>query len=117
MSLKEQLKAAKGKKIHPVDMSKFKGFPETLYVKTMSGRDIIEYGEFVVRHKDKDEKYAMPLILVKTVCDESGELLFEENDLDTMLDDYDGQSLMALYQAALHANYFTEQSMDEVKKN
>lgn len=89
-----------------------------VYVRTMTGaeRDRWEIETVPARQKAKDHTNIRAMIAALTLCDEHGNLLFTQDDVEA-LGRKSAAALDRVVEAASKLNRFTDKDVEELEKN
>lgn len=112
MLSREAILSAEDIKIEKVDVPEWGGF---VYIKTMSGtaRDAFEAEMLNVKKEDRNIRAAMA---AHTVCDESGELLFSEQDI-VKLGKKSSAALDRILEVSQRLSGLSNDDVEELEKN
>lgn len=115
MNLRETALGAEDRKPVKVDVPEW-GI--TLYVRAMGGdeRDHLEISSMTDRKNGTLLSNIRAKLLVLTVCDENGELVFSRDDVEA-LGKKSAKALNRLYAVASVLNDFTKADINDLKKN
>jgi hypothetical protein len=85
--LREKIKQAKDRKIEKIPAGTYEGWDFDIYLRMVSGNDANEIGKVYSDSKAKDGEGAAnialtDLLLTRSLCDEDGLRLFEDNEVD-----------------------------------
>ena len=105
-------------KVEVVDVPEWGG---QVGIRIMSGKQRDEYETFMISKMDKknkvrDSKQARAMLLVLTLCDESGNPIFTEKDLDE-LNKKNSKVIENLFTKASDLNGLSPESVEEIEKN
>lgn len=92
-----------------------KEWGDKVYVKTMSGAER-EAFESEFEKSKQAKKNVLPTLLVYTVCDENGKLLFTLDDLNA-INQLSINSLLKVHAAALSVNQITKEDVEILEKS
>jgi hypothetical protein len=111
MSLtREQILAADDLPREAVDVPQWGG---KVYVRTMNG---LQRDGFETAVAGKGKVEILAILTVKTVCDEAGNLLFEEEDVPAILAK-NADPVLRIATVALRVNAINRTDVDELEKN
>ena len=89
----------------------------TVYLRTMNGFERDSYGRASWDYdNDKVNPNIQSMLLVRCICDEKGERIFVDNDVE-LLAKKNAMVLERLYLLADKLNCVTKQSVDDLAKN
>lgn len=93
---------------------KAKGYQnKVVYIKSMSTK---EQAEFENISQGKDKKNILAKIVVMCVCDEAGNKLFTDHDIDA-LNNKSAAALIELSNAVIETNFMTDEDIEDLAKN
>lgn len=112
---REQFVASKYSKHVDVDVPELGG---TVRIASMTARTRSELEKkFLVKRNAMDDPGGFRVaLLVRTIVDEAGELIFTDDDLDMLLDK-DAKKLEKLFEASCELNGFTDKDVEDLAKN
>lgn len=115
MNLKESILNVGDRARKAVDVSEFWPDVGSLYVQVMSGRDRDRY-EWLMQDAIKSKTEITALLLVRCLCDENGQRVFEDEDAP-LLAQKNWRALDELWDAARQINGMGVNNQKELAKN
>lgn len=92
---------------------KANGYGGIVYLKKMSAKDQIEFEEL---SQGKDKNSILTKLIVMCVCDEHGNKLFTEADVDA-LNNKSAAAILEVFNAILESNFMSNQDIEDLAKN
>lgn len=110
MGLRDELLAIDDREIVPVEVP---AWGRTLHVRSLSAG---EADRFEVEIKGAKPEHVRAMLLVITVCDENGQLIFAPGDVEALAGKRSAATL-PLYRAAIDVNRMSPGDVDALEKN
>lgn len=89
------------------------GYNGSVYLKKMTAKDQIVFEEM---SSGKEKSNILTKLIVMCVCDEHGNLLFTDSDIEA-LNNKSASAVLELSNAILESNYMSDSDIEDLAKN